>query len=75
MPKRIYVGNLPFSSTTEEVRNLVRRYGKAVSVSLDAGVAAVDFQDESAAVKALSGLRGAKLGGRGLNVSEARPRG
>lgn len=74
MPKRIYVGNLPFSATDDEVRSLVARYGKVGSIRIDSGVAAVDFLNDADARKALSGLRSARLGGRGLNVSEARPR-
>ncbi len=74
MPKRIYVGNLPFSATTDEVRDLVSPYGKVESVTIESGVAAVVFRDEAAGQKALSGLLGGLLGGRRLKVSEARPR-
>ncbi len=74
MPKRIYVGNLPFSATDDEVRNLVGRYGKLASVRIDSAVAVVEAETQAGASRALSGLTGGILGGRKLQVSEGRPR-
>jgi len=80
MPKRIYVGNLPFSSTEDEIRNLFSQYGNVISVSLitdretgsPRGFAFVEM-DEGAS-EAINALNNYQLGGRSLNVNEARPR-
>ena len=78
---RIYVGNLPFTSTEDEVRELFAQHGavQAVDVISDRetgrprGFAFVEMDEETgpAAVEALNGF---ELGGRSLKVNEARPR-
>ncbi len=81
MPKRIYVGNLPFTSTTEEVGELFGQYGAVHSVSLISdretgrprGFGFVEMDDE-VADQAISALNGFELDGRQLKVTEARPR-
>lgn len=81
MSKRIYVGNLPFSATESEVRELFEAHGAVHSVSLvedretgrPRGFGFVEMDDE-AADSAISALAGATLGGRTLNINEARPR-
>jgi RNA recognition motif-containing protein len=80
MPKRIYVGNLPFSSTEEELRSLFSQYGDVTSVSLitdretgsPRGFGFVEM--EEGADKAISALDNTELGGRNLRVNEAKPR-
>ena len=80
MSKKIYVGNLPFSSTEDEVRELFSQYGEVTSVSLitdretgrPRGFGFVEMA--SGAQEAISELDNRMLGGRNLKVNEARPR-
>jgi len=82
MAKTIYVGNLPFSATEDEVRDLFGQHGTVHSVKLitdretgrPRGFGFVDMEDEDGD-KAISALDGAEMGGRNLRVSPARPRG
>ena len=82
MPKRIYVGNLPFSATDDEVRDLFGEYGAVTSVSLitdretgrPRGFGFVEMEDGEEADNAISNLHQQQMGGRSLNVNEARPR-
>jgi len=79
--KSIYVGNLPFSATEEEVRELFEQHGPVSSVKLIAdrdtgrprGFCFVEMEDEGADA-AIEALDGNEFGGRGLRVNEARPR-
>lgn len=79
MSKRIYVGNLPFSSTEEEIQSLFGAYGEIISVYLPndretgrpRGFGFVEMNDDDA-TKAISALDGHELGGRALRVNEAR---
>lgn len=78
--KKIYVGNLPFSSTEEEIRELFSQYGTVTSVNLitdrdtgsPRGFGFVEM--ESGASEAIQALDNSELGGRNLRVNEARPR-
>jgi len=82
MAKRIYVGNLPFSATDDEVREMFGEYGTVTSVSLitdretgrPRGFGFVEMEDDDAADTAISNLHQQQMGGRSLNVNEARPR-
>ena len=79
---RIYVGNLPFRTTTEELRDLFAEHGDVqdcvIPVDRDTGRSRgfgfVDMDDEEAR-GAISALDGADMDGRQLRVNEARPRG
>ena len=79
--QRIYVGNLPFTATEEEVSGLFAQYGEVVSCSLPKdretgrprGFGFVEMEDEGAK-KAIAALDGQPLGGRALRVNEAQPR-
>ena len=81
MSKRIYVGNLPFTSTSEEVWELFERYGQVHRVDLvtdretgrPRGFGFVEMEDADADA-AIAELNGRELGGRGLKIAEARPR-
>ena len=81
MSKRIYVGNLPFSATEDEVRDLFSQHGTVESVDLitdrytgrPRGFGFVEMEDE-AADAAISALNNASLNGRSLRVNEAKPR-
>lgn len=80
MSKRIYVGNLPFSATDDEVRELFSSYGTVESVHLvtdretgrPRGFGFVEMS--GGADEAIAALHGSAMGGRNLNVNEARPR-
>jgi RNA recognition motif-containing protein len=80
MSKKIYVGNLPFSATEDEIRQLFGQYGSVSSVSLitdrdtgsPRGFGFVEMED--GASEAISALNNHELGGRNLKVNEARPR-
>ena len=81
MSKKIYVGNLPFSATESEVRELFEPHGTVHSVSLiedretgrPRGFGFVEMDDD-AADAAISALAGTTLGERTININEARPR-
>ncbi len=80
--KKIYVGNLPFSATEEELEELFAQFGEVISVKLitdrdtgrPRGFGFVEMEDDGVA-EAISDLDGSDMGGRQLKVSEARPRG
>ena len=80
MSKRIYVGNLPFSTTEDVVRDLFSPYGTVDSVSLvtdretgqPRGFGFVEMS--SGADEAIRALHEYAMGGRSLTVNEARPR-
>ncbi|HSR67338.1 MAG TPA: RNA-binding protein [Acidobacteriota bacterium] len=82
MSKRIYVGNLPYSTNEAELRELFEQHGEVDDVSLiydrDTGRARgfgfVEMEDGDAD-DAIGALNGSELGGRRLTVNEARPRG
>jgi RNA recognition motif-containing protein len=79
--KNIYVGNLDFSATEESIRSLFAPYGTVEKVHLatdretgrSRGFAFVEMA-EGDANKAIAALNGTNVGGRALNVNEARPR-
>jgi RNA recognition motif-containing protein len=77
----IYVGNLPFTATEDEVRSLFERYGKVDSVKLindretgrPRGFAFVDMS-AGEAQNAIQQTNGFQMGGRPLRVNEAQER-
>lgn len=79
--KKLYVGNLPFSTTESELRDLFGRHGNVESVKVitdretgrSRGFAFVEM-DASAADEAMRALDGTDLGGRSLRVNEANDR-
>jgi RNA recognition motif-containing protein len=81
---KIYVGNLPFSATEAQVRDLFAQHGTVESVALPAdretgrprGFGFVEMP-QAEATKAIEALNGFSMGGRQLRVNEAqdRPRG
>lgn len=81
MTKSIYVGNLPWSATEDEIRNLFAQYGAVNSVNLITdretgrarGFGFVEMPAEDAAA-AIQALEGHNLGGRSLRINEAMPR-
>lgn len=81
MTKSLYVGNLPWSATEDEVRNLFASHGNVNSVKLVSdretgrarGFGFVEM-DEADAAGAVEALDGTSFGGRTLRVNEAQPR-
>ena len=79
--KRIYVGNLPFSATEDEISALFAQHGTVNSVNLitdretgrPRGFGFVEMEGDGAD-EAISALNGTMMGGRALKVNEARPR-
>ena len=82
MSKKIYVGNLPFSSTEADLRDVFGRHGGVESVSIitdretgrPRGFAFVEMEEASAAADAIRALDGTDLGGRNIRVNEAQAR-
>ncbi len=81
MSKSIYVGNLPWSATEEQVQDLFSAYGSVLSVKLISdretgrarGFGFVEMEDASA-LSAIQALDNHEFGGRTLRVNEAKPR-
>jgi RNA recognition motif-containing protein len=81
MSKKLYVGNLPFSASEEDIRDLFAQYGTVESVNLitdrdtgrPRGFGFVEMSPEGADA-AISALDQKEFGGRNLTVNEARPR-
>jgi cold-inducible RNA-binding protein len=80
--KNIFVGNLDFGATEESIRSLFEQYGSVESVRLmtdratgrSRGFAFVEMTDSDEADRAITALNGTNIGGRALNVNEARPK-
>lgn len=80
--KKLYVGNLPFRSTEDELLDLFGQHGEVSSASIvmdretgrSRGFAFVEMTDDNDAETAINALNGYSLGGRALVVNEARPR-
>jgi RNA recognition motif-containing protein len=79
--KKLYLGNLPFSATEAEIRELLGQFGNVGDVALPTdretgrprGFGFAEMDDD-AAQKAIENLDGTQFGGRSLRVNEARPR-
>lgn len=79
--KKIYVGNLPFTTTEDKLRELFAVHGDIESINLitdqvtgrPRGFGFVEMSSEDAA-EAIKALDGQELDGRNLRISEARPR-
>ena len=82
MAKTIYVGNLPFSATEDEIRELFAQHGTVTSVKLitdretdrPRGFGFVEM-DDAEADAAIEALNGTDMGGRSLRVNQAKERG
>jgi RNA recognition motif-containing protein len=80
--KNIYVGNLSYDATEDQIRSLFAAYGAVDKVSVvtdrdtgqPRGFAFVEMSDDGAASKAMEGLNGTPMGGRNLNINEAKPK-
>jgi len=78
----IFVGNLPWTATEDEIHHLFYAYGSVESVRIlsdretgrSRGFGFVEMPDHAQAQAAIEGLNGTPLGGRTLTVNEARQR-
>ena len=79
---KLFVGNLSFSTTEEDLTSIFSQYGAVESVNVitdrmtgqPRGFAFVEMSNRGEAEKAISYLNGSDLQGRTLNVNEARPK-
>jgi cold-inducible RNA-binding protein len=79
----IFVGNLSFGATEQSIRELFETHGAVDRVSIvtdrdsgqPRGFGFVEMANNSEAQQAIAALNGTELGGRALNVNEARPKG
>ena len=78
----IYVGNLPFQTTNDELRSAFEEFGQVSSANViqdretgrSRGFGFVEMPDGEAAKQAIEQMNDAELNGRKLTVNEARPR-
>lgn len=78
----IYVGNLSFDVTEEDLRKAFESYGQVETATMvkdkfsgqSRGFGFVEMPTKAEAIAAINGLNGKDLNGRTLNVNEARPR-
>ncbi len=82
MGSKLYVGNLAFSTTESELRDLFSQYGNVAEVFIamdkfsgrSRGFAFVTMGSDAEAKAAITGVNGKNVGGRDLTVNEARPK-
>jgi RNA recognition motif-containing protein len=82
MSKNIYVGNLDYNVTEDELRSAFAAYGQVDNVTImkerdtgqPRGFGFVEMANDEEAEKAIAGTNGTQLGNRSLNVNEARPK-
>ncbi len=80
--KNIFVGNLDFNTGEDELRKMFEVYGQVDRVSImtdrdtgrSRGFGFVEMANAEEGEKAIAALNGTQLGGRTLNVNEARPK-
>jgi RNA recognition motif-containing protein len=81
MAKKLYVGNLTYAVTENEIRDAFSQFGEIASVNVikdretgrSKGFGFVEFSDDQAGATAIEQMNGQDLGGRALTVNEARP--
>jgi len=79
--KKLYVGNLPYSTNQDELQNMFSPFGQVTSATIitdrmsgrSKGFGFVEFANEEDAAKATEALHGSDMGGRPLQVNVARP--
>jgi RNA recognition motif-containing protein len=82
MSKKLYVGNLNYSTTEGKISELFNEIGEVVSADLiidrysgrSKGFAFVEMADQTTAQKAIDQLNGREVDGRAIKVAEARPK-
>ena len=78
----IYVGNLSYQASEEELRSAFEQFGEVSSASIindrdtgqSKGFGFVEMPTQSEGEEAIKQLNGSELGGRNIKVNEARPR-
>jgi len=78
----VYVGNLPYTTSSDDLRDLFASYGEVTSANVisdrdsgrSKGFGFVEMADDSAAQTAIEELNGKEMDGRAITVNEARPR-
>ena len=78
----IYVGNLSFNATDDDLRSAFGQFGEVTSVNIikdretgrSRGFAFVEMADSANATDAIENLNGQEIAGRSVTVNEARPR-
>ncbi len=78
----IYIGNLSFDTTEDQLRQSFKGFGEVSTVNIikdkysgePKGFAFVEMSGKDEAIAAIAGLNGQDLNGRALNVNEAKPR-
>src|SRR5258706_15036076 len=78
----IYVANIPFKATEEELKGLFEEFGEVSSAKIildkftqrSRGFGFIEMKDDSAGRQAVNDLNGADFMGKNLVVNEARPR-
>lgn len=79
---KLYIGNLPYTTTEDELRNLFSEYGNILSVTLitdrdsgrSKGFGFIELEDDQKAQEAITALDKSAMGDRTIFVSVARPR-
>ena len=79
MSSKLYVGNLAFTTTEDDLREVFEKHGKLVSVKVitdretgrSRGFGFVEYEDASSATEAQNSMNGQDLAGRDLRVNEA----
>lgn len=82
MGKKLYVGNLAYSVTSESLEQMFLEFGAVTSAQViqdretgrSKGFGFVEMQSDDAAQRAISGMHEKQLDGRPLTVNEAKPR-
>ena len=82
MGKRLYVGNLPYRMSEEDLVNVFSQAGAVANVAIimdretgrSKGFAFVEMEDDPGGDAAIQQLNGAQVGGRTIKVAEANPR-
>lgn len=80
--KNIFVGNLDFNTAEDELRKLFEAYGPVDRITIltdrdtgrSRGFGFVEMANAEEGDKAIAALNGTQIGGRTLNVNEARPK-
>jgi len=81
MEKKIYVANISYTATEQDIRDLFSEYGEVVSVKIitdkftgqSKGFGFVEMESESDAQKTISELNGKPFMGKTLTLAEAKP--
>jgi len=81
MAKRLYVGNLPYQTTDEQLKDVFAQYGEVTSASIirdkhtgrSKGFGFVEMSSDEAALTAKDKLHGSSMDNRTIVVDEARP--